>query len=120
VGLLGPEALPDEEKLILDVARMVREGFLQQSAYDEVDSYCPPLKQFRLLRLFVKFHRLAEQALKRGAPLKELRALTIIPKLIRAKYEVPNDRLELIDELEKSMEETFEKLMLAKAEARAA
>ncbi|MEM1965934.1 MAG: V-type ATP synthase subunit A [Candidatus Caldarchaeum sp.] len=120
VRLLGPEALPDEEKLILDVARMVREGFLQQSAYDEVDSYCPPLKQFRLLRLFVKFHRLAEQALKRGAPLKELRALTIIPKLIRAKYEVPNDRLELIDELEKSMEETFEKLMLAKAEARAA
>ncbi|MEM4411165.1 MAG: V-type ATP synthase subunit A, partial [Candidatus Caldarchaeum sp.] len=119
VRLLGPEALPDEEKLILDVARMIREGFLQQSAYDEVDSYCPPLKQYKLLRLFVKFHRLAEEALRRGIPLKELRAMLIIPKLIRAKYEVPNDRLELIDQLDKALDESFEKLMLVKAEARA-
>ncbi|MEM4189715.1 MAG: V-type ATP synthase subunit A [Candidatus Caldarchaeum sp.] len=120
VRLLGPEALPDEEKLILDVARMIREGFLQQSAYDEVDSYCPPVKQHKLLRLFVRFHHLAEEALRRGVPLKELRALPIIPKLIRAKYEVPNDKLELIDQLEKSMDETFEKLVLVKAEAKAA
>ncbi|MEM0443133.1 MAG: V-type ATP synthase subunit A [Candidatus Caldarchaeum sp.] len=121
VRLLGPEALPDEEKLILDVARMIREGFLQQSAYDEVDSYCPPPKQVKLINLFVKFHRLAEEALRRGVPLREIRALTIIPKLIRAKYEVPNNRLDLITELEKAMEESFNKLMAAeKAEVRAA
>jgi len=116
VRLLGPEALPDEEKLILDVARMVREGFLQQNAYDEVDSYCPPLKQFKLLRLFVKFHQLAEEALRRGVALKDIRAMPLIPKLIRAKYEVPNDRLELIDELEKQVEESFERLVIEKAE----
>ncbi|MEM4408448.1 MAG: hypothetical protein QXI19_06870, partial [Candidatus Caldarchaeum sp.] len=69
--------------------------------------------------LFVKFHRLAEEALRRGIPLKELRAMLIIPKLIRAKYEVPNDRLELIDQLDKALDESFEKLMLVKAEARA-
>ncbi|MEM4352711.1 MAG: V-type ATP synthase subunit A, partial [Candidatus Caldarchaeum sp.] len=121
VRLLGPEALPDDEKLILDVARMIREGFLQQSAYDEVDSYCPPPKQVKLLNLFVKFHKLAEEALRRGVPLREIRAMPIIPKLIRAKYEVPNDRLDLIVELERAMEESFNKLMAAeKAEVRAA
>lgn len=107
VRLLGPEAIPDEEKLVLDVARMIREGFLQQSAYDEVDAYCPPKKQVMLLNLFVKFHRLAEEALRRGVALKEIRSIAIIPRLIRAKYEIPNDRLELIEQLERSMEEAF-------------
>lgn len=107
VRLLGPEAIPDEEKLVLDVARMIREGFLQQSAYDEVDAYCPPKKQVMLLNLFVKFHRLAEEALRRGVALKEIRSMAIIPRLIRAKYEIPNDRLELIEQLERSMEEAF-------------
>ncbi len=111
VRLLGPEALPDEEKLIIDVARMIREGFLQQSAYDEVDAYCPPPKQYKLLRLFVMFHKLAEEALRKGVALKDIRSLPIISKLIRAKYEVPNDRLELLDELEKVMVDAFEKLV---------
>ncbi|MEM4274222.1 MAG: hypothetical protein QW420_07700, partial [Candidatus Caldarchaeum sp.] len=110
VRLLGPEALPDEEKLIIDVARMIREGFLQQSAYDEVDAYCPPPKQYKLLRLFVMFHKLAEEALRKGVALKDIRSLPIISKLIRAKYEVPNNRLELLDELERAMVDTFEKL----------
>ncbi len=119
VRLLGPEALPDEEKLIIDVARMIREGFLQQSAYDEVDSYCPPSKQVKLLSLFVKFHRFAEEALRRGVSLKEIRAMEIIPKLIRAKYEVPNNRLDLIDMIDKALEESFEKLLVEKVEVRA-
>lgn len=112
VRLLGPEALPDEEKLIIDVARMIREGFLQQNAYDEVDAYCPPPKQYKLLRLFVKFHNLAEEALRKGVALKEIRSIQLISKLIRAKYEIPNNRLDLIDALEKSLDETFEKLVL--------
>ncbi|MCS6783868.1 MAG: V-type ATP synthase subunit A [Candidatus Caldarchaeum sp.] len=112
VRLLGPEALPDEEKLIIDVSRMIREGFLQQNAYDEIDAYCPPLKQYKLLKLFVKFHTLAEEALKKGVPLKAIRTMPLISKLIRAKYEIPNNRLELLDDLEKRLEESFEKLVL--------
>ncbi|MEM1947689.1 MAG: V-type ATP synthase subunit A [Candidatus Caldarchaeum sp.] len=112
VRLLGPEALPDEEKLIIDVARMIRDGFLQQNAYDEIDAYCPPHKQYKLLRLFVKFYNLADEALRKGVSLKEIRTIPLISKLIRAKYEIPNDRLDLIDALEKSLDETFEKLVL--------
>ena len=110
VRLLGPEALPDEEKLILDVARMIREGFLQQNAYDEVDAYCPPQKQYKLLRLLLKFHRLAEEALHRGVPLKEIRSLQVISKIMRAKYEIRNEELEKIDELEKEVEKQFSEL----------
>ncbi|MDW8083816.1 MAG: V-type ATP synthase subunit A [Candidatus Caldarchaeum sp.] len=112
VRLLGPEALPDEEKLIIDVARMIREGFLQQNAYDEVDAYCPPAKQYKLLRLFVKFYTLADEALRKGIPLKAIRTMPLISKLIRAKYEIPNDKLEQLDALEKALEESFEKLVL--------
>jgi len=110
VRLLGPEALPEEEKLILDVARMIRDGYLQQSAYDEVDSYCPPVKQVKLLKLYVRFHRLAEEALRKGAPLKTIRSLPVIPEIIRAKYEIPNDALERIDMLEAKTVDAFERL----------
>ncbi len=107
VRLLGPEALPDDEKLILDVARMIREGFLQQSAYDEVDTFCSPRKQIRMLRLYVKFYRMARSALERGVPLKEIRAMKVISEIIRSKSTIPNDQLERFNELEKRVEEEF-------------
>ncbi|HIQ29767.1 MAG TPA: V-type ATP synthase subunit A [Candidatus Caldiarchaeum subterraneum] len=110
VRLLGPEALPDEEKLILDAARMIREGFLQQNAYDEVDAYCPPQKQYKLLRLLLRFHHLAEEALHRGVPLKEIRSLQVISKIMRAKYEVRNEELHRIDEIVQEVERQFSEL----------
>ncbi len=72
VRLLGPESLPDEEKLILEVARMIKLGFLQQNSYDAVDSYCSPQKQIKLMRLMVMFHEEALNALKSGATLLRL------------------------------------------------
>jgi len=113
VRLLGPEALPDDEKLILDAARMIREGFLQQSAYDEIDTFCSPEKQMKMLRLYVKFYRLAASALERGVPLKSIRSMKIIAELIRSKSIIPNDKLEQFDELEKKMEEEFKQLTVS-------
>lgn len=115
VRLLGPEALPDEEKLLLDVARMIREGFLQQSAYDEVDAYCDVRKQVRLLKLFAEFHKLASEALRRGVPLKTIRSMPIIFRLIRAKSEVRNNEVEKLDALLETMKSEFEKLMTKEA-----
>lgn len=111
VRLLGPEALPDEQKLILDVARMIKEGFLQQSAYDEVDSYCRPEKQMKLLRIFVEFYRESQNALKNGVSLNTIRAMPIIPKLIRAKSTVLNEKLEDLDLLYNEMMMAFGKLL---------
>ncbi len=111
VRLLGPEALPDEQKLILDVARMIKEGFLQQSAYDEVDSYCRPEKQMKLLRTFVDFFRESQNALKNGISLNTIRAMPIIPRLIRAKSTILNEKLEDLDILHDEMMTMFGNLL---------
>jgi len=111
VRLLGPEALPDEEKLILDVARMIKLGFLQQSAFDKIDTYCSPAKQVKLLRLFVDFYKEALNALRNNVKLSDIRAMDIIPKLLRAKFEVPEDELKRLDELREEMLNSFKKLL---------
>ncbi len=110
VRLLGPEALADEENLILDVARMIREGFLQQSAYDEVDSYCNPQKQFKMLKMFVNFYEQALAAIGRGVKIEDIRALKVITKMLRAKYMIRNEELEKFDELEAEIRSEIEGL----------
>lgn len=112
VRLLGPEALPDEEKLILDAARMIKLGYLQQSAYDKVDSYCSPRKQMKLLKILVEYYREALNALRGGAPLAELRAMPIIPKLLRAKFEIRDEELEKLDDLRAEMLNAFKRITM--------
>jgi V/A-type H+-transporting ATPase subunit A len=110
VRLLGPEALPDEEKLVLEVARMIKIGYLQQSAYDEVDTYCSPKKQFLLLKLFVEFYQEALKALRTGVGLDTIRAMSIIPKLLRAKFEIRNEEVEKLETLREEMLNEFQKI----------
>ena len=107
VRLLGPEALPDEEKLVLEVARMIKIGILQQNSFDKIDTYCSPQKQLKLVRLMVKFYKEAQKALKEGKSLADIRAMPIITSLLKAKFEVPDDQLSRLDELERRMSEEF-------------
>ena len=72
VQLVGPDALPESEKLILEVTRMIREDFLQQSAYSDVDSYCPLDKQYWMLRIIHTFHHEASVKMVQGATLKQV------------------------------------------------
>ncbi|MER3601216.1 MAG: V-type ATP synthase subunit A [Nitrososphaerota archaeon] len=111
VRLLGPEALPDSEKLILDVARIIKEGFLQQNAFDEIDAYCSPLKQVKLLDLLLTFYKNANLALQKGVPLSRIRSLPVISSLMRARFEVSEKELEKLDVLKKEVEEAFKALL---------
>jgi len=72
VQLVGPDALPESEKLILEIARMLREDFLQQFAFDEVDAYCPPEKAYWILKTILAFNDAATSALNRGVALREI------------------------------------------------
>lgn len=110
VRLLGPEVLPDEEKLVLDVARMLKIGFLQQNAYDPVDTYSSPRKQVMLLRLFVEFYNRALDALEKGVRIDDVRAVKVAAKLPRVKFEVPEDRLEEIEGMRREIHEEFDEL----------
>ncbi len=107
VRLLGPEALPDEEKLILEVARMIKIGILQQNSFDDVDTYCSPEKQFKLMKLLVDFYNQGQQALKDGAALADIRAMPVIASLLKARMEVKDDEMDKLEKVQNEMAEQF-------------
>ena len=107
VRLLGPEALPDEEKLILEVARMIKIGILQQNSFDDVDTYCSPEKQFKLMKLLVNFYNQGQQALKDGAALADIRAMPVIASLLKARMEVKDDEMDKLEKVQMEIVEQF-------------
>ena len=116
VRLLGPEALPDEEKLVLEMARMIKIGILQQNSFDKVDTYCGPEKQLKLVQLMVKFYNESLKSLKEGIPLSDIRSLPIIPSLLKAKFEIPDEQVSKLNELESKMDTQFKELKSKKEE----
>ena len=110
VRLLGPEALPDEEKLILEVARMIKIGILQQNSFDKVDTYCSPQKQVKLVKVMVRFYKEALKALREGTSLADIRAMPVISSLLKAKFEIPDEEVQRLDALENGMIEQFRRL----------
>jgi len=110
VQLLGPEALPDEEKLILEVARMIKVGILQQNSFDDVDTYCSPEKQFKLMKLQVDFYNKGQQALKDGASLADIRSMDVISLLLKARMDVKDDEMDKLDKIGNDMVEQFKSI----------
>jgi len=101
VKLVGPDVLPDSQKLILFVAEMIKDGFLTQSAFDENDMYCSPEKQVILLRLILNFYKKARDLIQLGVPLLRIRSLKCVPQIIRAKITYGNKELDKITQLDK-------------------
>jgi V/A-type H+-transporting ATPase subunit A len=116
VRLLGPEALPDEEKLVLEMARMIKIGILQQNSFDKVDTYCGPEKQLKLVQLMVKFYNESLKSLKEGVALSDIRSLPIIPSLLKAKFEIPDEQVSKLNELESKMDTQFKEIKSKKEE----
>jgi len=99
VKLVGPDVLPDGHRLVLVVAEMIKNGFLQQNAFDAVDMYCLPRKQAALMRILVEFYDAADRVVAKGAPLARLRELPCINEIVRARSTVPNDKPDELDAL---------------------
>ncbi|MDR1443468.1 MAG: V-type ATP synthase subunit A [Treponema sp.] len=110
VRLIGPDALPDDQRLVLITAEILKNGFLQQNSYDEVDMYCVPAKQIRLLELIMVFHRRALTCIKLGAPLPKITSLPIRENLSRLKSVVKNDELGGLEDFEREMKAGLEEL----------
>ena len=110
VKLVGPEALPDRQRLILETARVIRTAFLQQNALDPVDTYCSPEKQFKMLKIILDFHRSAERVVSKGTPIFKIMQLPEMQEILRMKTAVPNDKVNLLDDLEARIERRFGEL----------
>ncbi|MCR4939597.1 MAG: V-type ATP synthase subunit A [Treponemataceae bacterium] len=110
VRLIGPDALPDTERLVLLVAEMIKNGFLQQSAFDKIDVYSVPEKQILILQLIMNFYNRALAVIKDGAPLIRISALSVREEIIRIKTSVPNDKLDMIQTVEHHFDAQFSEL----------
>ena len=110
VRLIGSDTLPDSEKLILVVAEMIKNGFLQQNAFDKVDVFSVPKKELEILRLMMKFYKLGRELVKSGVPFMKIAESPVKTDIIKIKNTVPNDDLQGIRVIEAKMETDFENL----------
>ena len=110
VKLVGPDALPYAQRMVLETTRLIREGILQQNATDNVDAYSSIEKQIRLLELVLYFHERGMNVIRRGAPISVIHELPIVDTLIRAKSNVTNEDLSKLDDLQKQLDEQMSKL----------
>ena len=111
VKLVGPDVLPDSQRLILFVAEMIKDGFLTQSAFDPVDMYCSPERQMTLLRLILAVYRKGGQAIEAGAPLLKVQQLDCVPQVVRAKATYGNDQMEDLALLENTLHQQLDALI---------
>ncbi len=110
VKLVGPETLPDRQRLVLETARILRTAFLQQNALDPIDTFCSPEKQFKMLKVIVDFHTFAEQTVAKGVPVFKVTEIPVLNEIMRMKTAVPNDKVKKLDELWERMHTHFKEL----------
>lgn len=104
VQLVGPDALPESEKAILEVTRMFREDFLQQSAYDKIDSFCPLEKQYWMLKVILTFYDRTSEAMGKGVSLNKIMKLPLKEEIGRMKERAEVESIKsIIDEINKSV-----------------
>ena len=110
VKLVGPDALPYAERMVLETTRLIREAILQQNATDPVDAYSPVEKQIRMLELVLYFHERGMNIIRRGAPINLIHDLPVVDMMIRMKSNVPNDQLEKFEDVQKAIDEQMSRL----------
>ena len=107
VKLIGSDVLPDEQKLILDISRVIRVGFLQQNAFHAEDTYVPLVKQFKMMEIILYLYEKAKLLVNIGIPMSVLNADGIWNRIINIKYDVPNNKLEMFDNYKQDIDRFY-------------
>ena len=105
--LVGSDALPEKEQLTLEVARLIREGFLQQNAYHEVDSFCSLKKQYAILKAILRYFDLAQAALESGAQVSSIAGLESKSRLAKVCLVEESKFASELKKIESEMESEF-------------
>ena len=111
VKLIGSDVLPDDQKLVIEAARVVRVGFLQQNAFHADDTYVPLEKQKLMMKQFFTFTIRLRRLLPRKFLFQRLLSLVLFDKLTKMKYDIPNSKPELFDEYIKEIDEKLDSIM---------
>lgn len=105
VKLIGADVLPDDQKLVIEMAKVVRVGFLQQNAFHKDDTYVPMEKQYQMMKVILYLYDKASELISRSIPISNIISTGIFDKLNRMKYDIPNANLELFDDYYKEIDE---------------
>lgn len=111
VKLIGSDVLPDDQKLVLEIARVIRLGFLQQNAFHKDDTCVPMEKQYKMMEIILYLYKKSKALITMGMPMSVLKEDTIFEKIIAIKYDIPNDRLDLFDEYKQAVDTFYEKVL---------
>ncbi len=111
VKLIGSDVLPDDQKLVLEIARVIRLGFLQQNAFHKEDTSVPLKKQFKMMETILYLYKKSKALIAMGMPMSVLKEDPIFDRIISIKYDVPNDRLDLFDEYKTQVDRFYENVV---------
>ena len=111
VKLIGGDVLPDDQKLTLEIARVIRLGFLQQNAFHKDDTCVSMEKQFKMMEVILYLYQKSRELVARGMPMSVLKAEGIFEKVIAIKYDVPNDNLQLLDLYRKQIDDFYDSVL---------
>lgn len=98
VKLIGSDVLPDDQKLVIETARVIRVGFLQQNAFHKDDTFVSLQKQKLMMKVILHLHEKAKSVISNAIPISRVIQLGLFDKLTKMKYDIPNDRLDMFDE----------------------
>ncbi len=108
VKLIGSDVLPDDQKLILEIAKVIRVGFLQQNAFHPDDTCVPMEKQFKMMEIILYLYKRSRALISMGMPMSVLKEDKIFDKIISIKYDVPNNRLDMFDDYKKMVDQFYD------------
>ena len=111
VKLIGEDVLPDEQRAVLEIARVIRLGFLQQNAYHKDDTYVPMEKQNKMMETILHLYDGIMKAVSKNIVLSSVRNSGICDEVIRMKYNIPNDDLSAFDTLNQKITDTIEDII---------
>ena len=111
VKLIGSDVLPDDQKLTLEITRVIRLGFLQQDAFHKDDQNVPPRKQFLMMETILYLYKRSRELIAQGHPMSILKQDPIFEKVIAIKYDIPNDALEMFDEYHEMIDRYYENVL---------
>jgi V/A-type H+-transporting ATPase subunit A len=110
VKLVGPDVLPDTQRIVLETCEMFKNAFLQQNSYDKVDMYCTPEKQVKMLRVIVDFYKFGLENIKKGANIHQLKKLAVYSDILRMKFSISNDEVEKIDAVREKLHRAMQQV----------
>ena len=110
IKLVGPDALPDSQRFIIDVCTLFKNAFLQQNAYDDIDRYSTTLKQIKMLKIILRYWQRGSQAIRKGVILVRIRSIKVFQDIVKMKFTIPNDEPQMFDILAKQLEQSFDQL----------